>query len=148
LETTINIAADVFNQIVAAAVIQRISRTDMINHLIKRVMDDVPDPVRLGTMVRYQARRASADWHVFHLRLREDDYEYFLDLRKLLKMSVSCILAYAVKKFLKCPYKKINTDNYTFRNYIVIREVVNGIICWKFLWGCPPNLENLIRFRT
>jgi hypothetical protein len=144
LKTTINIATDVFNRIVAAAVIQGISRSDMINYLIKKVMDDIPEPVRLGTMVQYQARRAPACWHVFHLQLREDDYEYFLDLRKLLKMSVSCILSYAVKKFLKRPIGKINIDNYTFRNYLVIKEVVSGIICWKFLWGCPPNLENLV----
>jgi hypothetical protein len=95
-------------------------------------------------MVQYQGRRSSPEWRVFHIQVREDMYEYWLDLRKLLKMSVSLILAHAVKKFL-CKLMKINsTDNYLCKNYIIIKEIIDSVIVWKFIWGYPPNLEKFL----
>ena len=102
-------------------------------------MDDVSEPGRLGTMVRYQRRCEPDKWHVFHLQVRMDDYEYFLDLRKLLKMSVSLLLAYAVEKYLD-KQKVLNTDNYWYKNYVIIKETINNTICWKFIWGFPRDL--------
>ena len=107
-------------------------------------MDNISSPGRIGKMVQYQKRRNQDEWYTFHLQVREDDYEYFLDLRKLLKMSVSLILAYAVEKYLDKLTKKNSTDNNRYRNYVVIKDVVDNIICWKFIWGFPPNIENFI----
>lgn len=143
MDTTLNISIAALEQITSVAHAHGITRSELITHLIKKVMDDIPDPARLGKMVQYQKRMPPGDWHTFHLSLREDDYEYFLDLRKLFKMSVSLILAYALKKFLKYMNKKNNTDNYTYRNYLVVREIVDGIICWKLHWGFPPHPEKL-----
>ncbi len=111
----------------------------MIIFLIKKTMDDVSLEAHMGKMVRYQEKRNTKEWHTFHVRLRMDDYEYFLDLRKLLKMSVSLILAYAVEKFLDEVLKNSISDNYRYKNYTVIREVVDNIISWKFIWGFPVN---------
>ncbi len=142
METTLNIRVDILNKITRAALSSGISRSELITSLIKQVMNDISDPGCLGTMVRYQKRSDLSDWHLFHLQVRMDDYEYFLDLRKLLKMSVSLILAYAVKRYLG---KQIvlNTDNYCYKNYIIIKETINDIICWKFIWGFPPDLHKL-----
>lgn len=144
METTLIIDKNILAEISVAAKSHGISRSGMIIYLIKKIMDYIPDPDRLGRMVQYQERKGKDNWHTFHLYLREDDYEYFLDLRKLFKMSVSLILAFAVKKFLNRSIGKINTDNYTYRNYVVIRELINGIVSWRLLWGWPCNLEKLL----
>ena len=144
METTLNVHIDILTKITRAAQIKGISRSDLIILLIKKTMDAISDPVRIGTMVRYQKRMKADDWHTFHIRLRMDDYEYLLDLRKLLKMSVSLILAYAVEKYLGKLIKGNITDNYQYKNYIVIRELIGNIISWRFIWGLPPNLEKLI----
>jgi hypothetical protein len=144
METTLNIRIDVSKKITFAAQARGISCSEMIAILIKKVMHDISNPGRMGKLVQYQERRRQNEWHTFHLCVREDDYEYFLDLRKLLKMSVSLILAYAVNKFLDKILKMDDTDKNRFRNYIVIRDVIDDIICWKFIWGFPPNIEKLI----
>jgi hypothetical protein len=144
METTLNMRTDISEKITLAAHARGISCSDMIAILIKKVMDDISNPVRIGKMVQYQDRRNSDEWHTFHLQVREDEYEYFLDLRKLLKMSVSLILAYAVEKFLDKLIKKNITDNNRFRNYVVIMDIIEDIICWKLIWGFPPNIEKLI----
>lgn len=130
----------ILNQIARAAELKGLSRSEMIVILIKKVMDEKWKTVPVGKMVKYQQKCSPGDWHAFHLQLREDDYEYFLDLRKLLKMSVSLILAYAVDKYLQQLITGDITDNYRFIHYVVVKELVENIICWRFYWGCPPTL--------
>ena len=144
METTINIHYDILDKISFIARTKGISRSEMIIMLIKKGMIEMADPGRLGNLVRYQERARCGDWHVFHIKLRVDDYEYLLDLRKFLKMSVSLILASMVKKYLSGIFKKNITDNYRFKDYIIIKEVLDNVICWKFLWGFPPNIKKFL----
>jgi hypothetical protein len=143
METTLNIRTDILKKITNTARTSGISRSQLITTLIKNAMNDISDPGRLGTMVRYQKKSDLKDWHIFHLHIRVDDYEYFLDLRKLLKMSVSLILAYAVNMYLS-KLKTFTTDNYLYKHYTIIKEIINDVICWRFIWGIPPDLDKLL----
>ena len=144
METTINIRTDILEKIILAAHSKGISRSELIVVLIKNVMDTISDPERMGRLIQYQERRSQDEWHTFHWCVREDEYEYFLDLKKLLKMSLSLIVAYAVEKFLDKIMKGNITDNNRYRNYVIIREFIDNIICWRFIWGFPPNLEKFL----
>ncbi len=143
MDTTLNISVDMLYQINKAAKANRISRTEMILLLIKKTAANIPNPGKIGSLVRYQGRRNSEDWHVFHIKIREDMYEYCLDLRKLLKKSLSLILAHAVKRFLKKPLKRKIADNYLCKSYFIIKKIIDTAIIWKFIWGCPENLNDL-----
>lgn len=148
LETTININIDILNKIVRASRMGEISCSELIVLLIKKAMNDINNPARIGRLVRYQERRKADEWHALHVQLRMDDYEYLLDLRKLLKMSVSLILACAVKKYLDKMTSCNLTDNYQHKNYIVIRELIDGIISWRFIWGFPHSIDKLLNKQT
>jgi hypothetical protein len=146
MKTTLNIQAGTLKIITARARMLGISRSEMIIVLLKKAMEDVPDPGRFGRLVRYQERSRPGDFHTFHIKLRVDDYEYVLDLRKLLKMSVSLILAIAVKRFignirslrkLRDTYKG---DKNRFRNYVLAREFIGNVICWRIFWGFPADI--------
>ncbi len=141
METTLNIDHDILKQITRAALSKKISRSKMIILLLNKVMDETHEPFFLGKMVKYQKQKRPDNWHRFHLQVRPDEYEFFLDLRKLLKMSVSLILAYAVEKYLKQLIKRKTTDNYLHNNYLMIREIIDNIKCWKLYWGYPLNIE-------
>jgi len=148
MESTLNIRADILEQIARAANSNGISRSEMIAHLIQQVTADIADPEHIGRMVRYQGRRRPTEWRVFHVQVREDMYEYWLDLRKLLKMSVSLILANAVKRYLDKPMNINSTDNYLCKHYIIMKEVIDSVIVWKFIWGYPPSLGKLLNHET
>jgi hypothetical protein len=134
------------DQIKKIALSNGISCSEMIVLLLKKVMAEISNPESMGKMIKYQDRCNAPKWHVFHVKVREDTYEYWLDLRKLLKMSVSLILANAVKKYLGKPLKINRTDNYRFTNYIIAKEVMDSVIVWKFIWGIPYNLQKLTSF--
>jgi hypothetical protein len=147
METTLNLHVDILKKITLESRKRGISRSEMIVFLLKKSMEKVSNPGHFGSLVRYQMRSSPEEWHVFHIKLRVDDYEFMLDMRKLLKMSVSLILARAVQRFLQRTTKTINSyfkkykaDKYRFRNYVIIRETVSHVVSWRFLWGFPPNI--------
>lgn len=144
MKTTLNIHKDILTIITSMAKKRGVSRSDLIIYLFKMTMDSISSPCDFGSLVRYQKRGKPVDWHIFHIKLRVDEYEYLLDLRKFLKMSVSRILAYAVQRFMHGITKKNISDNYQFKNYIIIKELFNNTICWKLVWGYPFCIEKLL----
>jgi hypothetical protein len=146
MKTTLNIHVDVMEKITFAAELQGISLNEMIVMLIKKAMDGMQNQARIGRLVQYQQRDKPDKWKTLHVRWKVDEYEYFQDMRKLLKMTVSLILAYAVKNFMDTIMKKNNSDNNHFHNYILAKEEIDGVIMWKLIWGFPPNLEKFINF--
>ncbi len=140
MKTTINIRIDNLRKIELAAKSMGISRSKMIACLLKKVMEERNDSVTLGKMVKYQKKRKISDWRISHVNFREDEYEYFTDLRKILKMSLSLILSDAVSHYLGKEGRIDISDNYRFINYTVIREEVDTIIHWRYIWGYPDDI--------
>ena len=93
METTINVHTEILEKIKETAVSKGISCSRMIRILMQKVMAEDMQYVRMGRLVKYQKRCRKEDWRKFHVKLRGDEYEYFHDLKKILKMSVSLILA-------------------------------------------------------
>ncbi len=144
METTLNMYCTIQKRIIRYACAQGVSPSAVVMRLMKRVMAEIQDPDGIGTMVKYQKRRPREDWHNFHLQLNPDEYECMLDLRKILKMSVSLIVAYAVEKYLDDNFKFNFSDNYFVINYVIIKEIINNIICWKLFWGNPSIIPRLL----
>jgi hypothetical protein len=142
IETTVNIDERVFNDLLSASMIAGVSTRDIISSLLKRLSRDHDKIVKSWKRVRYQKRTGNDAWKCLHVLLWPDEYEFFLDLRKVCKMSVSHLVAYAVAKYLdeviNCLIKR--PDNNRYKNYAIIRRVVDGIVCWTYYWGIPRTL--------
>jgi hypothetical protein len=144
MKTTLNMHIDILDKITFAAQLKGISRSEMIAMFIKKAMEKMGNPDNLGKLVQYQEKNSPDEWHTFHVRWKPDEYEYFIDMRKLWKMSVSLILAYAVKKFLKKLLKNNSGDNNRYNHYILAKNVMDGIVIWKLIWGFPPHLDKFL----
>ena len=94
--------------------------------------------------IKYQKSDAKVNWHKFHILLDADEYEFFLDLRKFFKRSVSAIVSYAVKKYYKEMIKFKNTDNYLFKNYVIIKKIIDSVVTWKICWGYTEKMMEAI----
>ncbi|MBN2077548.1 MAG: hypothetical protein JW838_01190 [Spirochaetes bacterium] len=143
METTLNIHTSTLEKITTAARVKGIPRSVLILILIKKTMNEISEPGKLGTVVRYQSRQRPEEWRIFHLQVKPDEYEYFLDLRKLLKMSVSLILAMAVKKYIN-EMEIISTDNYQYKDYTLVKKAIGSTFSWHIIWGCPPIVETFL----
>lgn len=144
METTINIHVDILLRLKRVAIRQGIPCSKLIIILMKKIMNSVFNPACIGKLVQYQVRSMPDEWHTFHITLRPDDYEYLLDLRKLLKMSVSAILALAVKKYLDKLNEKRITDKNHYKNYVIVGRVYNHVKYWKLIWGYPKRIRKIL----
>ena len=149
IETTIYVHKRILEILNKRAEITGKSRTFIIKLLMQRVMSDNQKMIKSYSRIKYQARDAKENWHRLHVGMNEYEYEYYLDMRKFYKMSVSFILAYAVMRYLdevikELAERKSSTDNYPFRNYILTKEIIDEVICWQIYWGIPQKPPGII----
>lgn len=145
IDTTINIDRDLQNRLEDAAGKTGISRMKIISCLMRRAGAGGMDRPRPWCQVKYQARRDKAHWKTAHVYLRGDEYEYFCDLKKVFKLSVSHIIARAIDYYLDEIVALLNggTDNYHYHNYIFSTIRVHDVTCLVFYWGIPPQLLHI-----
>jgi len=147
LTTTLNIHKDILSKIMYAS--ERLGKTkrDLIVLLLMRIMKNHNLFKHNFSTVKYQPDDDKDKWRCFHIRFREDENEFFSDLRKVSKFSVSFLVAKAVDNYLDKTLQDLEkaVDNYPyFKNYILYHEVVDGIMCWHSYWGMPvEQLKNL-----
>lgn len=141
-DTTVNIDRDVYDRLQKAAETAGVSRNVMVSSAIAySCRRERPRAAERG-LVKYQSRMENGGRRRVHVGFREDEYEFFHDLRKVWKMSVSYILAQAIEKYLDelVLLMAVNPDNYRYRNYASSRIIVDNVICWVIYWGIPKKL--------
>ncbi len=142
IETTINIKLKTLNKITKASSAMNISMNKIIKLLIIRIVQNKKLKLKMFTSIKYQDTGEDIVWHRLHVAFSTDIYEKALDLRKVLKMSVSFIIAKAVENILNEIIndflKTNNTDNY-FRNYVFIPKYHDGVLYFTIFWQYPPD---------
>ncbi len=145
IETTIHIHKSILEVLNSGSAISGRTRSLIIKLLMQRVMRDNQKMLQPHSRVKYQARDTKDNWQRLHVVMNEYEYEYYLDMRKFYKMSVSFILAFAVRQYfdeiMNLLLNDSNmTDNYCYQNYIFINKIINGVIYWQIYWGLPQKL--------
>lgn len=150
IETTVNLADGTRRNIVRAARESGISGSALIIRVMKHVLKEHASLVRDNRCVEYQPGSPKQDWRRMHVTLEGRDHEYFLDMRKLFKRSVSLLVAYGVEKYLDTVLRNLmdndyneSADNYPFQSYAIVVKVIKRSICWKIYWGIPEPPSHL-----
>lgn len=145
-ETTINIGADILERLSSAATGRGVSRKVMISALINFSSQRLGRDYLSRVSVQYQERRPAGEWHKLHVVLRRDEYDFFVDMRKVFRVSVSLFIAMAVELYLDemITWMDGSTDNYRYRNYAIIKIPVGDITCWLLCWGIHPDLTRFL----
>jgi len=142
ISTTINIRKDLHARIAEAAGTSGLSPQVLVSSLLRKYLDDRRVKHSSFTRVRYQKRRGREQWKRMHVSPMCDEYEYSTDLRKVCKMSVSFLIAYAIEQYLDELLMKWgkNVDSYRYSNYAIINTMLDDVSCWVIYWGIPPRL--------
>ncbi len=146
IETTANMHINILRKIEKASRTLSKSQMYVIRLLLGKLLEDDRGFTRSWGRIKYQKRDLSENWTIFHLNLRQDEYEYAQDLRRVYGMSLSNVIAYAVNKFLDILLAKFTskeyadkTDNYLYKNYAISHEIIEGIHTWRYCWGYTPK---------
>ena len=117
----------------------------VISRLLGRVLKDEKIRGCIHSAVQYQKRDLddNSSWKKVHVSLRSDEYEQVLDLRKVLKKSVSRILAEAVVQYLQELLESPRPESYPPRNYVLVKRTRDGVVSWQSYWGFPPDPDTI-----
>lgn len=141
IETTININIDILDRLLDASSITGESKRNIISSLMRRLSEDYERIAVPWKRIAYQKRDGKKKWKRLHVTLMPDEYEFFLDLRKACKLSVSRLVAFAAEKYLDEIIAEFmeGTDNYRYSNYTISYLINNGIVCLIHYWGIPEK---------
>ncbi|HOD15851.1 MAG: hypothetical protein KBC90_12425 [Spirochaetes bacterium] len=149
VETTININIDILDRLLDASLITGESKRNIISSLMRRLSEDYERIAVPWRRIAYQKRDGKKKWKRLHVTLMPDEYEFFLDMRKACKLSVSRLVAFAVGKYLDEIIAEFikGTDNYRYSNYTISYLINNGTVCLIHYWGIPekPLSAHLLR---
>ncbi len=147
IDTTINIRDEILLRIDEISVACDVSRSRVVSLLIRHVMNRHKADKNRFSRVKYQQRDPEAEWKRPHIVLEYDLYEKSIDLRKLLKMSVSHIVQVAFNQFIDEIIEKIKrgdgSDN-NLRHYICIGKRYGKVFSFTVFWDFPSE-EQLIK---
>ncbi len=141
IKTTLYMRRDILEKLTDASYALGMSRTRIVSMLLARFSDTHRQMITAWRQVRYQERRGDVKWHRLHVSYSSNQYEFVIDLRKVCKLSVSRIVAYAIEKLLDsllCSLQGTGHHN-TTSSYVFSSIQVGGVVCWLFCWGIPPE---------
>ncbi|MBP7582622.1 MAG: hypothetical protein KBA61_01230 [Spirochaetes bacterium] len=139
IKTTLYLDNTSIESIRMAAEAAGLDTGQVVMALVRRCASDAKRRPCTWSRVRYQERKGGVSRRRMHVAVNPDGYEYSIDLRKMLKMSVSFIVAEAVKLYLDEVLAILlkTGDNYCYRNYAMLQFSVDDVICWILCWGIP-----------
>jgi hypothetical protein len=104
--------------------------------------------VQYFKQIKYR-KRNTTQWKRFHIVLYDDEYEFFMDVKKLYKMSLARIIEYCLDnilneflEFLSKEEQKEDyyTDNYRYSGYAFETGTKKDIFYLTVYWGPHPEI--------
>ncbi len=152
IDTTIYIKYELLEKVVDAAERMELSPNKIMIMLMRRVAEEKEFPVLMFSRTRNQQRDEEPGRRM-HVWLPPQVYETWLDLRKVRKMSVSAVLASAIRKYLDTLIQESTrtsdpyfADNYRQKYFFSAGEC-DGLQRFTIIWGFPP-VEQLEEYFT
>jgi len=141
VKTTIHINSTIKGKLIRAAVKTPFTESEIITKVMKSMMNKMKPLSKYSRPVEYQKLPEGAMWERVHVRWLLRDYDYFNDMRKLCRKSVSYLVSLAISEYIDELLKDENIDNYQFTSYILITREKDDIISWEVYWDFPQTLN-------
>ena len=136
--TTLNLELSTYEELKTLADLKDISVSRVIVALMKFLSKEVEHRKMPERLVEYQKLSKGEEWFTCHVYLSFSEHQHFVDMRNFLKMSVSFLVSYAVRKYgtliLDFSPEEFWDDKNLLPHYSFGKKTVSGqqyfIICW------------------
>lgn len=149
IKSTINIKISQVEKINSIAKEFNITKSWIINSLIKMVIKNNNYKIKFLSSVQYQKKIQNSNdtWHCLPVSFQNDIYEKCFDMKKLFKFSSSFIISDAIDKYLDQLIinlkQDLDSDNYS-STYILFYTKSEYQHKFTLLWDIIPE-ETLIK---
>lgn len=102
----------------------------IIRRYLKKKIDNDDFAERL---MKYQQR--GIVWEKLHLDISPVEYDQFLDIKKVIRISFSLFIAEAIEMYLSQNDGDVVLDSYPLTMYTKQIHELNGVMVFEFAWG-------------
>jgi len=113
-----------------------LSVNEVVALLLRKIMKDGNYSARKFRAVKYQEIDPDKNWDTLTVYFEDVDYEFFTDMRKFFKESVSLLLAKAIDLFLDTILSEVEEilRNYADSDWDIRRDDVKTGAIWIISW--------------
>jgi len=134
IKTSVYINTDKLSKVVEFSAANGLSYSEVISLLLKKIQSDGKCDIKKFSAVKYQDDDPDKNWVVKTVYFEEVCYEFFTDMRKFFKISVSYLLANAIDLFLETILSEDNQRNYADHNWDISKKEEKYSEIWTILW--------------
>ncbi len=157
IDTTYVMCDDVIERLADAEERTKRPQEELLVLSMRLMMKDYEAYEREDGRIEYQKRfdeetNEPIKKHRVKMRLSIREYNYYQDMRRIFRRSISLVMAIAVRNYLAkivaallCENPDVVlADTYPFENYAIMGKCIENIPTWRIWWGVPPKLKLLL----
>ena len=137
--TTLNLEQSVYQKLKDLAEQKDISVSTAIVILMKYLSREVQHRKMPERLVEYQKLSEGEEWHSCHVYWSFSEYQHFVDMRNFLKMSVSFLVAEALRRYgfllLNFSDEELWDDKNLLPHYSFAKKTISGQQFFIIGWG-------------
>ncbi len=135
----------------------KLPKEELLVQAMRKMMKDYEDYERTEGRIEYQKRFDEETGERIRkqrvkMKVHSFDYNYYQDMRRIFRRSISLVMAIAVftylaeivEKILNKEIEAVLVDTYPFQNYAIIGKCIENNPTWRIWWGVPSNLKLLL----
>ncbi len=116
--------------------VSKLPVNEIVALLLRKIMKDGKYSAKKFRAVKYQEIDPDKNWDTLTVYFEDVDYEFFTDMRKFFKESVSLLLSKAIDLFLDTILL-----NYADSDWDIRRDDVETGVIWSIFW-IKPGKQN------
>ena len=148
--TTLNLELTTYLELKKLASLKEVSVGTIIVSLMKLLSYEIEHRKMPERLVEYQKLSEGEEWYTCHVYWSFPEYQHFVDMRNFFKMSVSFLVAYALKKYgdvlLNSSSEELWDDKNLFPYHSLVRKTVSGQQLFLICWGKLTEYPEMNRF--
>lgn len=144
--TTYVMKRDVCQLLDSAVTRTGLGRDELVVLVMKMALYDHAAHIKGEGRIVYQDRSEKGTKSRVHVKLDKLEYEFFQDMRKFFKKSISFMIAISVVKYLDIVVQNIingnkivHKNNYPEYKYKIFKKCIENDVFWLIYWGLPPE---------
>ena len=134
IKTSVYINTDKLVKVMEYSAANGLTYNEVITLLLKKMQADGGCNIRKFSAVKYQNDDPDKNWVTKTVYFEEICYEFFTDMRKFFKISVSFLLAKAIDLFLETILMEENQRNYADHDWDITRKEDDFSEIWTIFW--------------
>ncbi len=113
-----------------------LSVNEVVALLLRKILEDGKYSTRKFRAVKYQEIDPDKNWETLTVYFEDVDYEFFTDMRKFFKESVSLLLSKAIDLFLDTILSEVKEIllNYANSDWDIRRDDIETGVIWTIYW--------------